>query len=192
MEFADLLLSVGVSEDIINKLKNVEYKKSDNPKQNRANYLAKAVPTAKSLLDEETFTKVMESRSCCKTGNRLKNSKQFHFVNRIKPIEEKVRLLGDLIYMGKPFLNDDGDLETIAVGSWIYQQMKCPCPEIGGLNPESDQMPLAYCECCANHFKFHYQIALNLKLRLKKVKSTILNSAGKSPCVFVYEVEKSG
>lgn len=51
-------------------------------------------------------------------------------------------------------------------------------------------MPLTYCLCCAGHFMFHYQKALNIKLRVKKVVSSIINSEGKEPCVFIYEIVK--
>ena len=83
---------------------------------------------------------------------------------------------------------ENGDILSSAVGSHASQQMTCPCWNFNGCTPKNSEMPLSYCLCCAGHFRFHYEKALNVKLRVKKVVSSILNSRGKEPCVFLYEI----
>jgi hypothetical protein len=48
-------------------------------------------------------------------------------------------------------------------------------------------MPVSYCLCCGGHFKFHYQKALGLKLRVKEVVTSIF---GEPPqyCSFILEI----
>jgi hypothetical protein len=53
-----------------------------------------------------------------------------------------------------------------------------------------EPVSITYCYCCAGHFRHHYQNALGIKLKTKKVISSVLNSLGKKPCQFVYEIDK--
>lgn len=178
-----------VKEDIIKRIMNVDYPKTEKkPKQDQANFLAAAMEACDEFLDYETVSDVMYDRACCKTGARLKNSKNFAKEHGDKSLEEQLQLLGQVKFMGKPFLNQDGCIETIAVGSKDSSNMTCPCWHLGKMTPSNGPMPLSYCKCCGGHFMFHYQKSLGLKLRLKEVVSSIINSEGSSPCVFVYEI----
>lgn len=136
------------------------------------------------LLGFDKTSEVMAHRSCCKSGYRLNNAKQLAKEHGDKPLAEKLELLGQLQYMGKPVLNEDGDIQTIGIGYMDH----CPCWNFGGCTPVNGPMPLTYCLCCAGHFQFHYQKALGVKLKVKKVVSSIINSGAKEPCVFVYEI----
>ncbi|WP_066498201.1 hypothetical protein [Abyssisolibacter fermentans] len=189
MGFEKHLRKLNIDEMIIEKIMNVDYPRDkDNPKQDLANFMAVAMQKCEELLDYDTISEVMYDRACCKSGARLKNSRLFAKENKNKTLEEKLSLLGNVNYMGKPFLNKNGDIETVAVGSYNISNMTCPCWHFNGAKPANSLMPLSYCKCCAGHFRFHYQKALGLKLRLKEVVSSILNSDGKSPCVFIYEI----
>lgn len=189
MGFEKHLRKLNIDEMVIEKIMNVDYPKDkDNSKQDLANFMAAAMLKCEELLDYDTISKVMYDRACCKSGFRLKNSRIFAKEHNNKTLEEKLNLLGNVKYMGKPYLNMNGDIETIAVGSYNSNNMTCPCWHFKGAEPVSGPMPLSYCKCCAGHFRFHYQKALGEKLRLKEVVSSILNSNGKSPCVFIYEI----
>jgi len=189
MAFDVHLRNAGVDEAIIAQIMSVEYCRDEgNAKQNEANFMAAALRKSEELLDDDMLSEVMFDRACCKTGYRLANSRAFAKEHKDKPLEEKLALLHDVKNMGHPFLNADGDIESVAVFWRGVQGVKCPCWQINGNQPVDGPMPLAYCRCCAGHFRFHYQKALGLKLRLKQVKSSLLNSEGKEPCVFVYEI----
>lgn len=189
MEFEKHLRKSNIDEETISKIMNVSYPKDkDDSKQDLANFMAAAMQKCEELLDYDTISEVMFDRACCKSGLRLKNSRSFAKEHNNKTLEEKLSLLGNVKYMGKPFLNKNGDIESVAVGSYDRNNMICPCWHFKGAKPFNSPMPLSYCKCCAGHFRFHYQKALREKLRLKEVVSSILNSDGKSPCVFIYEI----
>ena len=63
-----------------------------------------------------------------------------------------------------------------------------PCWNFSGCVPVSGPMPLSYCLCCAGHFRFHYEKALGVKLRVKQVVSSNINSGAKEPCVFLFQI----
>lgn len=189
MSFEKHLRKLKIDEKKINEIMNVDYLKNEkDPGQDTANFMAAVMNKCEELLDYDTISEIMLDRACCKTGLRLNNSRNFAKENCDKTMEEKLRLLGNVAYMGKPFLNDKGDIETVAVGSNASSKMSCPCWHLNAAKPVDDPMPLSYCKCCAGHFRFHYQKALGRKIRLKEVVSSILNSDGKKPCIFIYEI----
>lgn len=190
MEFEDYLRKQEIDEKIIEEIMGVNYPKDkNNLKQNYANFMAAAIRKCDELLEPDVISEIMYNRACCKTGAKLKNSRRFAKENKDKTIEEKLKLLGNERYMGKPFLNKNGDIQTIAVGNYNCDNLVCPCLHFGGAKPQNGLMPLSYCKCCGGHFRFHYQKALGEKLILKEVVSSILNSEGKEPCVFIYEIK---
>jgi hypothetical protein len=188
MSLADHLKKAGVDDAIIDEVMSVDYPRDSNEKQDNADFYAAAMKKCDELIDFELLSEAMFDRSCCKSGFRLKNARQLAKEHGDKPLEEKLKLLGELKYMGKPTLDENGDILSIAVGSQGSHHMTCPCWNLNGCTPKDGKMPLSYCLCCAGHFRFHYEKALNVKLRVKKVVSSILNSQGKEPCVFLYEI----
>jgi hypothetical protein len=190
MSFEKHLRKLNIDEAIIREIMSVDYQKDKNPHQDTANFMAKAVQKCEELLDYDTISEVMFDRACCKSGSRLKNARNLAKNHGNTSTSEKLILLGKLKYMGNPFLNSHGDIETVAIGSHQQSNMRCPCWQLKGTQPVSGRMPLSYCKCCAGHFRFHYQKALGLTLRVKEVVSSILNSGGKLPCVFIFEIIK--
>ena len=189
MAFADHLKKCGVDEDTIARITGLGG--AGEPRegtQEYVDYMARALIKCDELLDHDLLCSTMFDRACCKGGFRLNNAKQMAKEHGDKPLAEKLKLLGELKYMGKPFLNEDGDIETVAVGGYGSTGMDCPCWRLKGLSPSGGPMPQSYCACCGGHFMFHYQKALGLKLRLKKVVSSKLNSMGAAPCVFRYQI----
>ena len=45
-----------------------------------------------------------------------------------------------------------------------------------------------FCGCCAGHVRNTYQYALGVKLQLKKIVSSPINSDGKKRCEFLFEI----
>lgn len=89
--------------------------------------------------------------------------------------------------MGKPVLNDDGTITVHAVSFWENGQYVCACPNFhgAGLNQPVSK---TYCFCCGGHFKHHYQIMLGVKLNVREILSSPLDSDGKHPCVLLMEI----
>lgn len=143
-----------------------------------------------SLLTKEQCLSVMEKQGCCKTGQRDRDCKAFALEHADKPLEEKLKLLSGVPYMMTPRLNGDG---TITVEFGGYQngvhsgKTTCSCGSIKKLRQPFSVSP-TYCGCCAGHFLYHYENALNLKLRLKEIVSSPLNTNGEKPCKFVFEI----
>jgi len=191
MALDEHLQKAGVDNDLIRRIMSVEYPHaSRQPKQDTANFMAAAIRQCETDLDDETLNAVMFDRACCKGGFRLKNARQFAKSHPSSDMTEKLHDLGSVRYMGHPFLNRDGDIQINAVGEPDGRRMTCPCWRLGGFLPENGPMPLSYCRCCGGHFQFHYQVALGIPLRLKSVVSSMLNSEGELPCVFIFEILK--
>ncbi len=189
MNFKEALRVAKVDDEIVKQITNVAYPRTiDNPQQEEADFMAAALMKCEELLGFEKTAEVMFHRSCCKSGFRLANARQLAREHGEKPLKERLFLLGNLKWMGKPELTADGNIMTVAVGSNATKNMTCSCGRLGGCKPKSAAMPLSYCLCCAGHFRFHYEKALGLKLKVKQVVSSILNSNGREPCVFVYRV----
>ena len=131
---------------------------------------------------------IMDWGACCKGGVRDKAVKKLAKELNGKNLEKKLKALWDVPNMGQPSLKDDG---TITTGIFYKgaDGYKCACP---CFHNEKFQEPISatYCLCCAGHFRYHYQNALGVKLKTMKVLSSPLESLGKKPCVFIYEIVK--
>ena len=142
------------------------------------------------LLTKEQCLSIMEKQGCCKGGQRDKDCKAFALEHADKPFSEKLALMSSIQYMMSPCLNDDGTF-TITFGG--YQngvhtgENTCSCGSIKKLKQPFSVSP-TYCGCCAGHFLYHYQNALGVKLKLKEINSSPLNTNGEKPCKFTFEV----
>lgn len=146
-----------------------------------------------ALLTREQCLSIMEKQGCCKGGQREKDCKAFAEAHGDKPLAEKLALLSGIPDMMDPRLNDDG---TVTVSFGGYQngvhigKNTCSCGSIKKLKQPFSVSP-TYCGCCAGHFLYHYQNALGVKLKLKEIRSSPLNTNGEEPCSFVFEVIES-
>lgn len=142
------------------------------------------------LLSKEECLSIMEKQGCCKGGQRDKDCKAFAVEHRDKPFSEKLKLISTIPYMMSPCLNDDGTF-TISFGGYqngVHRgRNTCSCGSIKKLKEPFLVSP-TYCGCCAGHFLYHYENALGVKLRLKEITSSPLNTKGEKPCEFVFEV----
>ncbi len=157
------------------------------PKAKRGEYFARAVRILDECADPAAFRDIMDENGCCKSGARLKASKEFAKENAGLSIEERCRLIPDVPNMGKPRIDENGRLEILAVQFYYGDRFHCACPNFN--NTEYDgKVSRSYCMCCAGHFRFHYQKMLGVKLRLYKVLSSPLDTEGKEPCAFLFDI----
>ena len=140
------------------------------------------------LLTKEQCLSIMEKQGCCKGGQRDKYYKAFAKEHAGKTLLEKLDLLSGFQYMMPPCLNDDGTF-TITFGDHQNHTGKhtCACGSIKKLKQPFSISP-TYCGCCAGHLLYHYQNALGVKLKLKEINSSPLNTNGEKPCKFTFKV----
>ncbi len=154
------------------------------PKEKKAAFFAQAVARMDKLLEPEACRAIRDACACSKGGWRLSAVQKLAKEYEGKPLEEKVQALCHVTHMGKPTLNDDG---TITAGIGGEEGCPCACPVFSeAALPEP--VSITYCYCCAGHFRHHYQIALGKRLVTKQIVSSALESLGRKPCRFVYEV----
>ncbi len=143
-----------------------------------------------SLLTREECLAVMEKQGCCKSGKRDADCKAFAKEHAGKTLAEKVALLHTVQYMMDPKLNDDGTI-TVTYGGFqngVHTgKTTCSC---GTMRKAKQPLNVSrtYCGCCAGHYLYHYQNALGVKLKLKEIVSSPLDSDGENPCSFTFEV----
>ena len=114
---------------------SVNYQKSDHQAQDNANYYAKAMPKCEELLGFDMTAKVMFDRACCKSGERLNNAKLLNKEHGEKSLAERLEILGTYKYMGHPWLNEDGDIVSNAIGVRGIPNMTCACWQLKRLHP---------------------------------------------------------
>lgn len=148
-----------------------------------------------NLLTQEECLSIMEEQGCYKTGEAHEMNVLFGRTHADKSIEERIRLLDEkTVHPYVPCrLNDDGTLsifwEIGQEGNYqcacsLYAQLKKEQPHIGSISK-------TYCGCCGGHIRHHYQNILGVKLRLKEVVSSSINSNGKKRCEFLFEIGDS-
>ena len=177
---------LGISED-----KLLQFVDISDPKGYRPELRIEFIDLMDKLLSEEQCLAVMEKQGCCKGGKRDKDCKAFGKEHKDKSLDEKLALMFTIEYMMNPKLNDDGTF-TISWGEGYQNgvhtgKTTCSCGAIKKLKQPFTVSP-TYCGCCAGHFLYHYQNALGVKLRLKEIVSSPLNTNGDKPCSFTYEI----
>jgi hypothetical protein len=161
---------------------------TDQCKKERPAFFVHAMQVMDEMLDFRTRCEVIDACACSKHTWRKKAVRQIAREYKGRSLEERLEALGQVKYMGNPVLNEDG---TITGGVGTEGGFDCPCPIFAGWKHE-EPVSATYCLCCGGHFRYHYEIALGVKLRTKAVLSTALESMRREPCRFVYEVESGG
>lgn len=182
------LLEHNVDELTIERIMEGYNEISKGNKQEKAAFIAEVIKRMDNLLTAEIRNEIIDWCACCKGGVRDRDIKKFIKDYNGKSLDEKVIGLRNVQNMGNPVLYEDG---TITTGIFWRDkdEYKCPCTCFSGIKLK-DSVSISYCYCCAGHFRYHYQNALSVKLKTQKVVSSVLESQGKSPCQFVFEIEK--
>ena len=151
------------------------------------------------LLTTEQKYAVMEQQGCCKTGRADKESKEFAKEHADKSLAEKLEILsaeGDVHY-----LNDDGTLSLAVrcyVGDIDSVVRSCHClsgdysAEFKSFVEEQPDKVLLFsqffCGCCAGHQKHHLQNKLDVKLKLKSINASPIETDEGHKRIFTYEI----
>lgn len=160
-----------------------------SPKKNKASFFHQAIDVLEKALAPEQVKEIVEGNACCKSGVRERNSKKFAGINDGLGIMERLEKINKAPYlnMGHAEIDDKGDLIVYGV-SYMYEgKYECGCPTISRTKRDYP-ISKGYCFCCGGHFKYHYEIMLCVKLNIKEVISSPLDSSGESPCVFRFEI----
>jgi len=177
---------IGIPDDIVSQFDCADQN------GNRPESKIEFIDMMDKLLTKGQCLAVMEREGCCKGGKRDKDCKAFGKEHAGKPLGEKLSLMSAIEYMMAPRLNDDGTftitMQGRAANNKVHQgKTTCSCGAIMKLK-QPFTVSKTYCGCCAGHFMHHYQNALGVKLRLKGIDSSPLDTNGEQPCSFTFEV----
>lgn len=183
--FKEALKQQEIPESIQRQIFHDHEKVSDrSKKEKRAAFFKDAINRMDELLDPETNQAIRDACACSKGGWRLKAMQKVAKEYSERSLEEKLGAIGAVKYMGNPRLNPDGTI-TASIGE--TGGFDCPCPVFNGVEL-TEPVSITYCYCCAGHFRYHYQIALDTKLETVTVESSALESQRKNPCRFIYRI----
>lgn len=161
---------------------------SKTSKKVKSSFFKQALEVMNEKLPPETVQKILEANACCKSGARLKNSKEFARIHAKLSILDKLKLISACphLNMGSAELDGNGYLIVHAVAYHPGERFECACPTVSKIKREAP-IPREYCYCCGGHFKFHYEIMLNATLQLVEIVSSPHDTDGEKPCAFRYE-----
>ena len=191
-KFRETLAQFAVDESTVREInKGYENVVSKTNKKIKSAYMKQALDVMNERLPKERVQEIIEANACCKSGARLKESQEFSRINADKTIEEKLKLISSRPYlnMGSAELDENGDLIVHAVSFRPGEKFECVCPTISKVKRDYN-IPREYCYCCGGHFRFHYEIMLDVKLELCSIVSSPHDTDGRKPCVFQYRIVK--
>lgn len=166
-KFNETLVKYGIDPAIIDEInEGFEGIASSAPKSVRAAYFSRATRIMDEKAPPDTTQAIYDANACCKSGARLKASKQFAKDNQALSLAEKLAKIPEVPNMGKPELNADGSITVRAVSFWYDDKFNCACPNFNGVK-QDEPISKTYCYCCGGHFRFHYEKMLGAKLRVR-------------------------
>lgn len=187
-KFRDTLDAFGISREIIDDMYlGFGPLCSKTSKKTKSAFFAQALHVMNSSLPAETVKEVLSANACCKSGARLKNSREFARIHAGLSIPDRLRLISarPYMHMGHAELDEDGCLVVHSVAYHPGDKFECACPTVSKVRHDPP-IPREYCYCCGGHFLFHYEIMLGAKLKLVEIVSSPHDTDGRRPCVFRY------
>ena len=188
--FRETLAEFNVDEAVVRRI-NAGYENiiSKSNKKIKSAYMKQALEVMNAELPKERVQEIIEANACCKSGARLKVSKEFARIHEADTIEERLALISQRPYMnmGTAELDSDGYLIVHGVSYHPEDRFECACPTVSKIKRDY-AIPREYCYCCGGHFKFHYEIMLGVKLELCEIVSSPHDTEGREPCVFRYRI----
>ena len=189
-KFRETLDDFKVGQDVIDEMyQGFDKLESKTNKKIKSAFFKQALDVMNEKLPKEQVQEIIEANACCKSGARLKASKEFARVHADKSLEERLKLISERPYMnmGRAELDENSDLLVHAVSFYNGERFECVCPTVSKVKRDY-AIPREYCYCCGGHFKFHYEIMLDVKLVLAEIVSSPHDTEGKEPCAFRYRI----
>lgn len=189
-KFLETLTDFSVGKDILEEMyTGFGQLVSKTPKKTKAAFFSQALEVMNARLPADEVRAILEANACCKGGSRLKNSREFARINAELGVEERLKLISGRPYlnMGRAELDADGFLIVHAVSFHNGERFECVCPTVSKIKRDRP-IPREYCYCCGGHFKFHYEIMLNVKLEMCQILSSPHDTEGREPCAFKYRI----
>ena len=189
-KFKEILGEFKVSQEIIDEMYiGFDGIVSKTSKKIKSSFFNHALTVMNEKLPPEQVQEIIEANACCKSGARLKASREFARVQKDASIKERLALISERPYMnmGSAELDADGDIVVHAVSYHPEDRFACACPTVSRVRREY-AIPREYCYCCGGHFKFHYEIMLGVKLELCEIVSSPHDTEGREPCVFRFRI----
>ncbi len=189
-KFRETLAEFAVDEATVRRInEGYENVVSKTNKKIKSAYMKQALDVLNESLPRARVQEIIEANACCKSGARLKASKEFARINADIPIEERLTKISARPYMnmGTAELDADGYLIVHAVSYHPEDRFECACPTLSRVKRDYD-IPREYCYCCGGHFKFHYELMLGVKLELCEIVSSPHDTGGREPCVFRFRI----
>lgn len=187
-KFRETLAQFAIDESTVCEInKGYEDVVSKTNKKIKSAYMKQALDVMNENLSKERVQMILEANACCKSGTRLKVSKEFAKTYKDLTIEERLKQINECpqMYMGTAELDNDGLLIVHAVSYYQEGRFECVCPTISKVKRKYN-IPREYCYCCGGHFRFHYELMLDVKLELCSIVSSPHDTNGQKPCVFKY------
>ncbi len=188
-KFIETLNEFGLKKEIIDEICCGFGKlSSKTSKKIKASFFSQALKVMNEKLPSETVQEILEANACCKSGARLKNSKEFAIIHAKLSILDRLKIISTNphLNMGSAELDKNGFLVVHAVTYHPCEKFECVCPTVSKIKYVAS-IPQEYCYCCGGHFKFHYEIMLEAKLKLVEIVSSPHGTDGEKPCAFRYE-----
>ena len=189
-KFRETLDDFKVGQDVIDEMyQGFDKLESKTNKKIKSAFFKQALDVMNEKYPKEQVQKIIEANACCKSGARLKASKEFARVHADKSLEERLKLISERPYMnmGRAELDENGEIRVHAVSFHNGERFECVCPTVSKVKRDY-AIPREYCYCCGGHFKFHYEIMLDVKLELAEIVSSPHDTEGKEPCAFRYRI----
>jgi len=146
-----------------------------------------------ALLDPEIVYQVLDSCACGTSRKLIAGISAM----KSETLEEKIEEIGRLGDFHSGWIIGINPDNTLTAGWHIKENesFACVCSadvgkklRVRDLPLAGRVMPLTYCFCCAGHCRQHLQKLLDIELRTKEIVSSPINSGGKKPCEFIFEI----
>lgn len=180
-----------VGQALINRVNGGFTKENCKNRKTHASFLRHACDMldeamASGELSFAQYRDLMDANACCKTGQRDKETKALGREMAGKALSEKLRALHDVSNMMAPRLDADGTI-LVEMHCTDGRGFYCSCGSIR-IPQNEKRLSKHYCMCCAGHFRYHYQNALQEKLELVEIISSPLDTMGEKPFLARFRV----
>jgi hypothetical protein len=177
---AEQLEAANINRDIIDQIMDSGENMKHGKSVLKADWFREAMNKMDKLIAFETRKAIRENCACHVGGPPAKFCSEIAAKN--KTLETRVKAANDAHHIfgfNVRMENEDIIVQCQPDG---LEKYRCVC-----LPQANKPFPDTYCYCCGGNLKFNLQLAVGHKLDCT-LRSSILTSEGKKPCIFSYKV----